>query len=249
MPRLLRTSNMALNDKTFEGHQVVADEAAMTLQGTVNKTGILLVVAFLASAWTWGMARSQPPEAVLPWILGAGFAGFLVALLTIARKDLSPLTAPSYAVLEGLVVGGVSSLLDIRFPGIAIHAVGLTFGTLAILLVAYTTGLVRPNEKLTIGIVAATGAIAVVYIVDLGLRFFGRQVPLINDAGPWGIAVSLLIVAVAALNLILDFDFVRTGVEGHAAKYMEWYGAFGIMVTLVWMYLEILRLLSKVRQR
>lgn len=126
---------------------------------------------------------------------------------------------------------------------------GLTFGTLAILLVAYTTGLVRANETLATGIVAATGAIAVVYIVDLGLRFFGREVPLINDAGPWGIAVSLLIVAVAALNLILDFDFVKTGVDGHAAKYMEWYGAFGILVTLIWLYFEILRLLAKIRRR
>jgi len=249
MPRLLRTSNLALNSKTFDGHHAVADEAAMTLQGTVNKTGILLVVAFLSSAWTWGLARSQPPEAVLSWILGAGFAGFLVALLTVARKDLSPLTAPSYAVLEGLVMGGVSSLLDIRFPGIAIHAVGLTFGTLAVLLLAYATGLVRANEKLATGIVAATGAIAVVYVVDLGLRFFGRQVPLINDAGPWGIGVSLLIVAVAALNLILDFDFVRTGADEHAAKYMEWYGAFAILVTLIWLYFEVLRLLAKIRRR
>jgi uncharacterized YccA/Bax inhibitor family protein len=248
MPRLFRTSNAALNAKTFEGQQ--ADTGAvMTLQGTVNKTGILLIFVFLSSAWTWGLARSESPEAVIPWILGGAIGGFIVALITIYMKDKAALTAPIYAVLEGLVIGGISSLLDLRFPGIAIHAVGLTFGTLGVLLLAYTSGMVRATDKFKVGVVAATGGIALVYLVDIGLRFFGMQVPLINDAGPWGIAVSLFIVAIAALNLILDFDFVETGVNEHAAKYMEWYGAFGIMVTLIWLYMEILRLLAKIRRR
>jgi len=248
MPGLFRTSNAALNDKTFEGQQADAG-AVMTLQGTVNKTGVLLICVFVASAWTWGLARSESPEAVLPWIVGGAIGGFIVAMLTIYMKEKAPFTAPVYAVLEGLVIGGISSLLDLRFPGIAIHAVGLTFGTLGVLLLAYTNGMVRATEKFKVGVVAATGGIALVYIVDLGLRLFGMQVPLINDAGPWGIAVSLFIVSIAALNLILDFDFVETGVQEHAAKYMEWYGAFGIMVTLIWLYMEILRLLAKIRRR
>jgi uncharacterized YccA/Bax inhibitor family protein len=248
MPRLFRTSNAALNAKTFEGQQADTG-AAMTLQGTVNKTGILLIFVFLSSAWTWGLARSESPEAVIPWILGGAIGGFIVALITIYMKDKAALTAPLYAVLEGLVIGGISSLLDLRFPGIAIHAVGLTFGTLGVLLLAYTSGMVRATDKFKVGVVAATGGIALIYLVDIGLRFFGLQVPLINDAGPWGIAVSLFIVTIAALNLILDFDFVETGVNGHAAKYMEWYGAFGIMVTLIWLYMEILRLLAKIRRR
>lgn len=249
MPGLLRTSNVALNSKTFEGRQAIPGEAAMTLQGTVNKTGMLLVITFLSSAWTWGLGQSESPQTVFPWILGGSIGGFILALMTIYMKEKAAVFAPLYAALEGLAVGGLSSLLERRFPGIAIHAVGLTFGTLGVLLLAYTAGMVRATEKFRAGVVAATGGIAVIYIVDLGLRFFGMQVPLINDAGPWGIAVSLLIVTVAALNLILDFDFVETGIQEHAAKYMEWYGAFGIMVTLIWLYLEILRLLAKVRRR
>jgi len=249
MPGLFRTSNAALNSRTFEGRQAVAGADAMTLQGTVNKTGVLLVCVFVSSAWTWGLARSESPQSALPWVWGGVIGGLVFALATIFKKEWSPFTAPIYALFEGLVLGGISSLLDQAFPGIAIHAVALTFGTLAVMLLAYTTGMIRATEKFKVGVFAATGGIALVYLVDMGLRLFGRRVPLINDAGPWGIVVSLVIVAVAALNLILDFDFVETGVHVGAAKYMEWYGAFGIMVTLIWLYMEILRLLSKVRRR
>ena len=248
MPRLFRTSNLALNAKTFEDHRAVGEES-MTLQGTVNKTGVLLLCVVATAAWTWGLARSETPAAVYPWILGGIFGGFVIALGTIFRKDYAPFTAPLYALCEGLVLGGISSTLDLRFPGIAIHAVALTFGTLGVMLLAYTSGLIRATKKFKIGVVAATGAIAIVYLIDLVLRFFGMQVPLINESGPLGIVVSLVIVGIAALNLILDFDFVETGVQEHAAKYMEWYGAFGLMVTLIWLYLEILRLMSKMRRR
>ena len=248
MPGLFRTSNAALNDKTFEGQLAVGGDV-MTLQGTVNKTGVLLVCVFVASAWTWGLARSESPERAVPWMLGGLIGGTIFAFVTIFKKAWSPYTAPIYAVLEGLALGGISSLMDRALPGVAIHAVGLTFGTLGVLLLAYTSGMVRATQKFKVGVVAATGGIALVYLVDLGLRLFGRHVPLINDAGPLGIAISLFIVVVAALNLILDFDFVETGVHERAAKYMEWYGAFGIMVTLIWLYLEILRLLAKFRRR
>lgn len=248
MPGLFRTSNAALNAKTFEGRAAIGSEA-MTLQGTVNKTGLLLLCTFVSAAWTWGLALSESPANALPWVWGGLVGGLVFALVTIFKKEWSPFTAPVYAIFEGLVLGGISALLDKAFPGIAIHAVALTFGTLGVMLIAYTTGLIRATEKFKVGVVAATGAIALVYLIDLGLRFFGKQVPLINDAGPWGIVVSLVIVGVAALNLILDFDFVETGVQEHAAKYMEWYGAFGIMVTLIWLYLEILRLMSKIRRR
>ena len=180
----------------------------------------------------------------------AGYsAGLIVAMVTIFKKEWSPITAPIYALLEGLAIGGISSQLDHLYPGIAIQAVGLTFGTLAVMLMAYTTGLIRATRKFTIGVIAATGGIFVVYMIDLVLGFFGRHVPLLNDAGPWGIAISGVIVVIAALNLILDFNLIETGVQAHAAKYMEWYGAFALMVTLIWLYFEILRLLSKVRQR
>jgi len=248
MPGLFKTSNPALNENTFDGRVAVAGEA-MTLQGTVNKTGVLLLCVVITSAWTWGIAHSQAPEAALPWMMGGLIGGLVFALATIFKKEWSPITAPVYALCEGLVLGGISALLERSYPGIAIQAMGLTFGVTAVMLMLYRTGVLRATPKFTVGVVAATGGIFVVYMVDLVLGMFGRHVPLLNSAGPLGIGVSAVIVIIAALNLILDFDFVETGVHARAPKYMEWYGAFGIMVTLVWMYMEILRLLSKVRQR
>jgi uncharacterized YccA/Bax inhibitor family protein len=248
MPGLFKTSNPALNENTFEGRVAVAGEA-MTLQGTVNKTGVLLLCVVVTAAWTWGIAHSQAPEAALPWMTGGLVGGLVFALVTIFKKEWSPITSPIYALCEGLVLGGISALLERTYPGIAIQAMGLTFGVTAVMLMLYRTGVLRATPKFTVGVVAATGGIFVVYMVDLVLGMFGRHVPLLNSSGPLGIGVSAVIVIIAALNLILDFDFVETGVHARAPKYMEWYGAFGIMVTLVWMYLEILRLLSKVRQR
>jgi uncharacterized YccA/Bax inhibitor family protein len=158
-------------------------------------------------------------------------------------------TAPIYALLEGLVLGGLSATIELRYPGIAIQAVGLTFGTLFVLLMAYRSGLIKVTQKFRLGIVAATGGIFFFYLAEMLLGFFGIQFTSINGAGPIGIGFSLVIVAIAALNLVLDFDFIEQGVQVGAPKYMEWYGAFGIMVTLVWLYLEILRLLSKFRSR
>lgn len=248
MPGLFRTSNAALNSKTFEGHTAAGGES-MTLQGTVNKTGVLLLCVCASAAWTWGLARSESPQSAFPWILVGLAGGLAVALVTILNKEWAPYTSPLYALLEGLALGGISSIFDQRYPGIAIHAVELTFATLAVMLLAYTSGMIRATEKFKIGVVAATGGIMVVYFVDLVLSLFGLSVPLLNEVGPLGMAISLFIVIIAALNLVLDFDFIETGVQAHAAKYMEWYGAFGMMVTLIWLYLEMLRLLAKVRRR
>lgn len=248
MPGLFKTSNPALNENTFQGPVALAGEA-MTLQGTVNKTGVLLLCVVGTAAWTWGLANSAQPEAVLPWMIGGLVAGLIFALVTVFKRTWSPITAPIYALCEGLVLGGISALLEKQYPGIAIQAMGLTFGVTAVMLVLYTTRILQATRKFTIGVIAATGAIFLVYMVDMVLGMFGHHVPLLNSSGPLGIGVSVVIVIIAALNLILDFDFVETGVHAGAPKYMEWYGAFGIMVTLVWMYMEMLRLLSKIRQR
>jgi uncharacterized YccA/Bax inhibitor family protein len=248
MPGLFKTSNPALNEKTFDNRAALAGDT-MTLQGTVNKTGLLLLCVVGTAAWTWGLAHSQAPEAAMPWMIGGLIGGLVFALATIFKKEWSPFTAPLYALCEGLALGGISAFLERVYPGIAIQAVGLTFGVLLVMLAAYTSGLLRATRKFVIGVVAATGGIFVVYMADLVMGMFGHHVPLLNSAGPWGIGISVVIVIIASLNLILDFDFVETGVHAGAAKYMEWYGAFGIMVTLVWMYIEILRLLSKVRRR
>jgi len=247
MPSLFKTSNPALNAKTFEGR--VATGEVMTLQGTVNRTGFLLFCVSATAAWTWWITGTQGAEAALPWMFGGLIGGTIFAFVTIFKKEWSPITAPAYALLEGLALGGISAFLEQMYHGIAINALGLTLGVTVVMLALYTSGVLRATPKFTMGVIAATGGIAVVYLVDIVLRFFGHQVPLLNSSGPWGIAISVLIVIVAALNLILDFNFVQTGVQVGAPKYMEWYGAFGIMVTLVWMYLEILRLLAKMRRR
>jgi uncharacterized YccA/Bax inhibitor family protein len=248
MPGLFKTSNPALNANTFQRPVALAGEA-MTLQGTVNKTGLLLFLASATAAWTWWLSNTESPAASAPWMVGGLIAGLVFAIATIFKKEWSPITAPLYALAEGLALGGISASLEQAYRGIAIQALGLTFGVTLVMLMLYTSGVLRATPRFAVGVIAATSAIFLVYIVDFVLRFFGHQVPLLNSSGPLGIGISVVIVIVAALNLILDFGFVETGVQAGAPKYMEWYGAFGIMVTLVWMYIEILRLLSKMRER
>jgi uncharacterized YccA/Bax inhibitor family protein len=253
---LMKTSNPALGDQTFRnlagsqyGGAIDATDR-MTLSGTVNKTGILLICAFATAAWTWHLfLQSRDMTAVAPLMLVGGIGGFILAMVTVFKKQWSPATAPVYALLEGLFLGGISAMFDLRYPGIGLEAVGLTFGTLFVLLLAYSSRLIRVTQKFRLGVVAATGGIMVFYLMEMVLGFFGVHFNAVNGSGMLGIGFSLFIVAIAALNLVLDFDFIEQGVAYGAPRYMEWYGAFGIMVTLVWLYLEILRLLSKMRDR
>jgi uncharacterized YccA/Bax inhibitor family protein len=173
--------------------------------------------------------------------------GLIVALVTVFKKEWAPVTTPLYAAFEGVLLGAISLVFNQRYPGIVFNAVALTFGVLAALLLAYRSGVVRPTENMKLGIAAATGGIALVYLVSMGLGFFGKTMPYIHDSGPIGIGFSVVVVGIAALNLVLDFDFIERGAEVGAPKYMEWYGAFGLLVTLVWLYLEILRLLAKLQ--
>jgi uncharacterized YccA/Bax inhibitor family protein len=254
---LMKTSNPALGEKTFQdlsrtqygGYQSDVT-TRMTLNGTVNKTGILLVCAIATAGWTWlQFMQSRDVASVTPWMLLGMIGGLVFALITIFKKEWAPVTAPAYALLEGLVLGGLSAVFELRYPGIAIQAVGLTFGTLFVLLFVYRAGLIKVTDKFRLGVVAATGGIALFYLLELVLGFFGIHFTTINGSGIIGIGFSLLVVGIAALNLVLDFDFIERGVQYGAPKYMEWYGAFGIMVTLVWLYLEMLRLLSKINRR
>ena len=169
--------------------------------------------------------------------------------MTIFKKTWSPVTAPMYALAEGLALGTISILAEMRFPGIAMQAVALTFGILFSLLAAYRSGFIAATENFKLGVVAATGGIAIVYLVSFVLSFFGTSIPLIHEAGLVGIGFSLFVVVIAAMNLVLDFDFIEQGVERRAPKYMEWYAAFGLMVTLVWLYVEVLNLLRKLNSR
>jgi uncharacterized YccA/Bax inhibitor family protein len=246
----MRTANPALNANTFGRATSAAYGDRMTIGGTVNKTGVLLVILLIPATWIWGQVYGawQSPAAG-PLMLGGAIGGLIFALVTIFKKEWSPVTAPLYAACEGLLLGGISALMELRFPGIVVQAVALTAGTLLCLLLAYRSGLIRATENFKLGIVAATGAVAMIYLATIVLGFFGVRIPFIHENGLIGIGFSLVVVAIAALNLVLDFDFIEQGAEHGAPKYMEWYAAFGLMVTLVWLYLEILRLLAKLQSR
>jgi uncharacterized YccA/Bax inhibitor family protein len=247
---LFRTSNPALRTNAFTDVRRDPSAPPMTLEGTVNKTAFLLFLVVVPATWVWSQVRTAfDPSVATPWIWLGAIGGLIVAIATVIKKEWSPVTAPVYAALEGLVLGGLSAVFEAKYPGIVVQAVGLTFATLAAMLIAYRSGLIKATEKFKLGVVAATGAIALYYLIGLGLSFFRVAMPGLSGNGTASLVVSGVIVVVAALNLILDFDFIAGGVEAGAPKYMEWYGAFGLMVTLVWLYLEILRLLGNARSR
>jgi uncharacterized YccA/Bax inhibitor family protein len=240
---MMRSGNPALKNNTFSKISQ-SGTGVMSLQGTVNKTLILLCLTFLSSWWTW-----QNPAKFIPFMLPAVIIGFVIALVTIFKKEWSPTTAPIYALAEGIFLGTISALFENQYPGIVIQAVGLTFGVLFCLLLAYKSKMIKVTQNFRLGVVAATGGIALLYFVNIIMSFFGTQIPFIHEAGLLGIGFSLFVVVIASLNLVLDFDFIEKGSESGAPKYMEWYGAFGLIVTLVWLYLEILRLLAKLQRR
>ncbi len=256
----MRTGNPTLNDKTFDnfgvyprgitGEQTPSD--VMTVNGTAQKTLFLLALAMGSACFTWSRTFSgleASPGAAMPWAVGGLTVGLGSALVISFKHTWAPSLAPVYALAQGLFLGGISSVFEWQYPGIVIQGVGGTFGTLFGLLLAYQLGLIRATENFKLGVLAATGGICFVYLISLIGSFFGFPVPYIHESGVIGIGFSLFVVVIAALNLVLDFDFIEGAAERGAPKYLEWYGAFALMVTLVWLYMEILRLLSKLRSR
>ena len=244
----MRTSNPALNDKVFDLGRSTGD--VMTVNGTVNRTGILLCLLMFTAIFSWDRAYSAvDPGELYPWLIGSGIAGFVVALITVFKKTAAPITAPIYAAIEGILLGILSAFYEMQFPGLVFQAILLTFGTLFALLMAYRSGVIKATENFKLGVFAATGGIALIYLTTFILSFFGLSIPYIHGSGTIGILFSLFVVVIAALNLVLDFDFIERGAERGAPKYMEWYAAFGLLVTLIWLYIEMLRLLSKLRSR
>jgi len=253
----MKSSNPALGGKTFEQYQPgIQSAGAMTINGTINKTLILLALVVIPAVYVWDMFYQSGIDtegglqnaSLMYWLYGGLFGGLIFAFITIFKKTWAPFTAPIYAVLEGLFIGGISAIFEVQFSGIVFQAVALTFGTLFAMLVTYRLGLIKVTEKFKMGVVAATGAIFVVYLLSFVLSMFSVNVPFIHSGGTIGILFSLFVIVIAALNLVLDFDFIEKGVEHGAPKYMEWYGGFGLIITLVWLYIEFLRLLSKLRQ-
>jgi uncharacterized YccA/Bax inhibitor family protein len=241
----MRTANPALQSDTFRKSMsgASASSDAMTINGVVNKTGLALLLLIISASVTW----SDPALAGLAII---GFVvGIVAAIVTFIKPTLAYITVPIYAISQGLVLGALSRVFEMRYPGIAVQAIFLTFGTLGSLLLAYISGLIKATENFKLGVFAATGAIGVVYLINFVMSFFGSGIGVIHSSSPMGILFSLGVVVIAALNLVLDFDFIEEGAENGAPKYMEWYGAFGLLVTLIWLYLEILRLLAKLSSR
>jgi len=237
------TADNSVRKPSYQNHlqsNQSLSEGTMSLDGTVNKTGILLALCFGGAYFGWNAQALVLPAALI---------GFVIALFTIFRPKNSPYTAPAYAVIEGVLLGAITAVFESMYPGIGIQAIGLTFGILATLLFCYKSGIVKPTENFRLMVVSATGGIAILYLVNFIMSFFGNSIGFIHSNGIGGIAFSLFVVGIAAFNLVLDFDFIEEGSEVGLPKYMEWYGAFSLMVTLVWLYLEILRLLAKIRSR
>lgn len=251
----MRTSNPALSEKAFESYYTTGgSQEVMTVSGVVNKCIVMLILLIIPAVYVWrGFYGADDLQSGLDFasaITLAGVIGSLVlAIITIFKKRWAPITAPAYAAVEGLAIGGVSAIMESRFPGIVIQATTLTFGTLFALLLAYRSGMIKVTRNFRLGVIAATGGIFLIYVVSFVLGFFGTGVPYIHENGIAGIGFSLFVVVIASLNLVLDFDFIEKGAERGAEKFMEWYAAFGLIITLVWLYFEILRLLAKLRSR
>ena len=238
----LRSGNPVLSKTTFNSTTNVTE--TMTINGTVNKTVISLFLLVCTGYLTFNTMNT-----VL--LIACGIGGFIVALITVFRKHWAPITVPIYAILEGGMLGGISFMYNSMYDGIVTNAIFLTLGILLSLLMAYRSGLIKPSENFKLGVAAATGGIAIVYLINFVMGIFGSGMGVmsINNSSMMSIGFSLVVIVIASLNLVLDFDFIEEGAEKGAPKYMEWYGAFGLLVTLIWLYLEILRLLAKLNSR
>lgn len=252
---LTKTSNPVFNERVFHRDYASASEV-MTVRGTVNKTALMLLLLVASAVFTWnkffeavGTGSQAGISAVMPWVIVGGIGGFITVLVTVFRPQSSGMSAPIYAVFEGLVLGGLSAIFESMYSGIVMRAVALTLAVFAAMLFFYRSGIIKVTQKFMLGVFAATAGIALVYFVSIIAGLFGANLGFLYGNSNFSIGFSLFVVGIAALNLVLDFSFIERASAAGAPKYMEWYGAFGLMVTLVWLYLEILRLLAKLSSR
>lgn len=249
----MRSSNPALSESVFRNFESYGDSTVMTVTGTATKTMIAVALALATALWTWDQFEKGNP--IQGYMIGGLIVGLVASLATMFKPTWAGITTPIYALAEGCFLGGISAIIQtslaqrgINQP-IAFQACALTFGVLAVMMTVYQTGLIKVTDKLRMGVVAATGAIGLLYLASIVMSFFGMQIPFIHGSGMLGIGFSVFVVGLAAFNLLLDFDLIDRMAANRAPKYMEWYGAFALMVTLVWLYIEILRLLSKLNRR
>tara|TARA_B100001013_G_C24567951_1_gene425331 strand:+ start:57 stop:797 length:741 start_codon:yes stop_codon:yes gene_type:complete len=239
-----RSGNPVLTSNAFNTTSVSSE--TMTINGTVNKTFLSLTLLMVTGYYTFMSGQIMSGFAIFSLI-----AAFIVAIITIYKKEWSPITVPIYAILEGIGLGWISYSFNSLYDGIVLSAICITVSILLAMLMIYRSGLIKPTENFKLGVAAATGGIMMLYMINLVMSFFGSQMGIMNiqNASLMSIGFSLFVIVIAALNLVVDFDFIEEGAEKGAPKYMEWFGALGLMVTLVWLYLEILRLLAKLRSR
>jgi uncharacterized YccA/Bax inhibitor family protein len=249
--QITKSSKPVLSQKIYYGARTESYTESMTVSGTVNKIALLLFFLVAAAAYTWGMYFDNMGDGsvAMPWMIGGGIAGFILALVTTFKPKWSPVTAPFYALCEGLFLGALSAMMSATYDGIVMQAVGLTFGTFFAMLFAYKSGLIKVTQKFKAGVVAATGGIFLFYMISWIMSMFGLNTGFAHGTSLLSIGISIVIVGIAALNLVLDFDFIERSAESGAPKYMEWYAAFGLMVTLIWLYIELLKLLAKLSSR
>jgi uncharacterized YccA/Bax inhibitor family protein len=248
---LFKSGNPALSEKVFNRDVAWQQTDVMTEKGTLNKFGLMMILLLGSASLTWKAAADGVE--VLPWVMGSAILGLIIALVLAFKHQWASFLAPIYALVEGVFVGGISAYYNYAFeqsaPGIVMQSVGLTFGVVIAMFALYRFGIIKATNKFKMVVITATAGIALFYALAMILRIFGVEMPLIHESTTMGIVFSLVVVAIAALNLILDFDMIEQGAKRGAPKYMEWYGAFGLLVTIVWLYLEILRLLSKFASR
>jgi len=246
-----KTSNPALKEETFQSAIPVAAEEAMTVRGTMNKFLFMLALMLASAIFTWNLAYKGAPLG--GWVAGGAIGGFIIALVIIFKQAWAPYLAPAYGLLEGLFLGAISAMFNAAMASVApyfiMQAVLLTFGVALAMYLLYATGVIKVTNRFRTIVFAATGGIALFYLAAIVLHWFHIEIPFIHESTPAGIIFSLVVVGIAALNLVMDFDMIFTGARMGAPRYMEWYGAFGLMVTIIWLYLEILRLLAKVYSR
>ncbi|HOR60900.1 MAG TPA: Bax inhibitor-1/YccA family protein, partial [Bacteroidales bacterium] len=238
-------SNPVLSEKAFEA---LSGEGTMSIKGTLNKSIILFLLLLVSASFSWKLA-TYDLELLSPLMWGGAIVGFILAMVTIFAKKFAKFTAPVYAIAQGFFLGSISMMYNTLYSGIVLQAVLITFGIMAVMLVLFRSGIIKVTNKFRSGVIIATGGIALVYLVSFILGFFGIQIPYLHSGGPIGIGISIFIIIIAALNLILDFNFIQESCERGAPKEAEWFAAFGLMVTLVWLYLEVLRLLSYLNKR
>ena len=244
-----RTSNPILKEKNFRDAEFSTTGKTMTMNGTMNKALLMLLVLSVSASYVWHKVAAGDTNSILPLMIFGIFGSLAIVLYTVFTRKVNAVTSISYSLFEGLMIGGFSALLNMRYPGIVMQAITITFGIAFSMFALYRFGFIQVTDKFRMGVMGATSGIFVVYMLSMLLGFFGIQIPFMHSSGMFGIGFNLFVIGIASMNLVLDFDFIDRAIRSNAPERMEWMGAFGLMVTLVWLYIEVLKLLSRLNRR